>query len=251
MQIIPEIVSGVKEIYSDESIYIVAKEAQIPSVINKSSDKGTVVNFIAWKYSEKLKELFDRGITDLGLLNRLDNFTSGLMFGAFNIECLEKLRTTMLDGNIQKYYLAIVYGCLEKGIISYPLYKKTSKKMGVWANKRQTEAYKLINAETYYENICYFDDYSVLKVRIHKGARHQIRAHLDYIKHSIVGDPLYKKIFKENEVLTRKGQMLHAFGLDFKHPVTNKPLSFIADCPSDFSEFLLMHGVKKFNYGHT
>ena len=83
-----------------------------------------------------------------------------------------------------------------------------------------------------------YDDYTLLKVNIKTGRTHQIRVHLSYIKHPIIGDLEYGRKKKlKNENLHADRQLLHAYQLTIKHPVTKKSITFTAPMPDDIKQF--------------
>lgn len=232
----------VKEIYSDNVIFILEKDAGIPTVLNRKNNVPTVVDFILEKYSDRI----NTNLKDLGLISRLDTYTSGLLLGVFDNDSANYFNNEIKQKRLKKYYLAWVYGNVkpDEGKINYPLYNKTSKKMDVWPYDRNPKKYKLLAAETFYKVAKYVDNFTLLEILIYKGNRHQIRAHLDHINYSIVGDPLYKKASNSNFQLSinsddhisnrRNGQLLHAYKLELIHPTRKFKLEFVSEVPKDF-----------------
>lgn len=221
----------VEIIYQDDDI----------AVINKPS--GLVVHPAPGNYDKTLVNALLYHLNNLsgiggklrpGIVHRLDRDTSGIMIVAKNDKAHASLSHQLKERKIEKIYKAIVHGRLNQlsGRIetSFGRHPGDRKKMSTLKNASGTRL--AISEFEVEEN---YKDYTLVKVRIITGRTHQIRVHMSHIKHPVVGDALYGK---KKEKIHVGRQMLHAYSLGFIHPSTNKHMSFKADLPLDFTEFL-------------
>ena len=142
-----------------------------------------------------------------GIVHRLDEDTSGLIVIAKTQQAYEFLKQSFLDRSVEKEYLALVHGVPSKlhGMIDAPLEKVPLKqKMKVGSGKEALTEYSLVVSDP-------TGQFSLIRVKLHTGRTHQIRAHLSHISLPIVGDEVYGQ---KNGILKR--QFLHAFRLKFK-----------------------------------
>lgn len=217
------------------------------AVINKN--KGMVVHPAHGNWDKTLVNALMYHIKDLsgingelrpGIVHRLDKDTSGLIVVAKNDRAHRCLAQQIKDHSINREYLALVHGIISEnlGTIDAPIGRSKSdrKKMAVIADGRP--------AISKYQVIERFDNYCLLRVKLLTGRTHQIRVHFAYIKHPVVGDPLYgsaKKHFGLNS------QALHAFLLGFKHPATDEYMEFKTSLPEYMQEIVseLRYRTKK------
>lgn len=159
--------------------------------INKCNDTKVIRTLIS---------LFDHD-QEYGLLNRLDTVTSGLLYFAKTSEVYDQRKTWQAESKIEKYYLTKVRGDIQAQEIDVPLWHHTNGKRMIAADedllssrrKQKIKWWHLLPAHT--KVVSTTDGYT--KIRIYKGRRHQIRAHLAYIWHPITGETLYDE--DENE----------------------------------------------------
>ncbi len=171
-----------------------------------------------------------------GIVHRLDRDTTGVMVVAKNEKTMRALTSQFKLRETTKEYLALVWGHLN------PPAGRTETLIGRNPHDRKkmcTNPSVGRNAITHYETIKVFTDTSLLRVRIETGRTHQIRVHMAYLGHSIVGDPQYGRS-RPNilPVPVPPRQMLHAARLSFLHPSTGKPMTFEAPFPPDMSALL-------------
>lgn len=202
-------------IYEDENITVVNKSANMPTHQSINHYTDTLANALAYRYRDK--PYVFRAV------NRLDRNTSGIVVTANSRRYADILTSKLQNGDFTKEYIAIVEGRVsEGGIIDAPIKRAENtimlrevKEGGEWAI-------------TEYTPILFCDEISVLRVRPITGRTHQIRVHMKYIGHPIVGDDLYNK---ESGLIDR--QALHAFSLDI-----DGIGKFTAPIPSDMDSLI-------------
>jgi len=170
-----------------------------------------------------------------GVVHRLDKDTSGVIVIALDDKAYYGLVEMFKKRQIKKEYLAIVYGGLKgRGTITLPIGRAEHDR-----KKMSTRAKRAKEAITEWEVIENFQNYTLLKVRIITGRTHQIRVHFSAIGHPLLGDKTYGKktyIEKGNKKIPVLRQMLHAWSIEFKHPVTGKTLQFESTLPEDMKK---------------
>ncbi|MHC4192801.1 MAG: RluA family pseudouridine synthase [Planctomycetota bacterium] len=231
-------------VYEDQDIIVLNKQADMIVHPARGNTHGTLVNALAF-YSDKLSS--GTGEFRPGIVHRLDRNTTGAMVVAKNDTAQWRVAKQFERRQIMKSYLAVVHGTpeLTADRISAPL--------GVHPRIREKYAIRPDvgkEAITFYEVLESFRGFSLLRLNPKTGRTHQIRVHLSYIKHPIVGDDMYggKLIYPwqlqdtepaaQDPVITRCA--LHASTLEFKHPRTNEALKFEAPLPKDMQVLLDM-----------
>jgi 23S rRNA pseudouridine1911/1915/1917 synthase len=175
------------------------------------------------------------GVQRPGLVHRLDKDTSGLLVVAKSDLAYRSLVRQLKTRSLSREYLGIVKGTLEdKGTVDAAIGRHASarKKMAVRAELGKPSI-------THFVSMRSNEEVSLLHLKLETGRTHQIRVHLSYIHHPILGDSIYGG---ESDLAGR--QMLHAFRLSFKHPKTGITRSFYAAPPEDFLKCLKKTGLK-------
>ena len=223
-------------IHEDKAIIIINKPAGLVVHPGAGNQKHTLVNALL-HFDEKLDVL-----PRAGIIHRLDKDTTGIMIIARTIESYTYLVNELQKRNIKRNYKAIICGQLVAGgvienkIGRHPVHRT---KMAV------TDKGKL--ATTHYRIIKKFQHYTYLDIRLGTGRTHQIRVHMNNEKHPIIGDPLYGKntfIKKGINASLRefiknfKRQALHAYNLEFTHPISKKIISLKAELPDDMNNLI-------------
>ena len=198
-------------VYEDDALLILNKPAGIathPSVLHFSD---SLSNGVKW-YFNSIK-LYKK----IRPVNRLDLNTSGLIIFAKNEYIQECLIKQMENKTFKKEYLAICTGIFKEkcGTINAPIARKNNSIIERCINTNGQSAI------THYSVIKEFDNLSLVKCTLETGRTHQIRVHMAYIGHSLLGDELYGKT---SDLINR--QSLHSFRLSFLHPISGKKVSF-------------------------
>lgn len=223
-------------LYEDDYLIVVNKPANMVVHPAESINSGTLVNALLYHTDNLSTVNSNRN----GIVHRLDKDTTGLIICAKNNETHLKLIDMFANREISKKYLAICNGVFknESGVINKPIgrHPVDRKKMAV-TDKNSKEAI------TEYSVIFRNDKFSFLDIKLHTGRTHQIRVHTASLNHPILGDKTYGS---KNEKINVSSQMLHAYKLEFYHPITNEKLLFYAKPPRIFLEVL-----KKIGYDFT
>lgn len=211
-------------LYEDEDLVVVNKPRGMvvhPAAGNRDQ---TLVNALL-AHCRELSGV--GGVMRPGIVHRLDKDTSGLLVAAKNDFAHLALARQLKERTMLRKYLALVHGRITPpgGVIDAPIgrHPVERKKMTVLASGRR--------AVTHYRVLEHVGSCTLLEVRLETGRTHQIRVHMQYIGHPVVGDPLYDK--KKREPAPLEGQALHAATLGFIHPRTGQYLEFTAPLPPE------------------
>lgn len=215
-------------VYQDDDIAVINKPKGLVVHPAYGNWEHTLVNALLY-HIKTLSSL--NGDLRPGIVHRLDKDTSGLMVVAKHDLAHRVLAGQIKSHTMQREYLAIVHGVIteNQGAIEAPVGRSRSdrKKMAVVKEGRL--------AITHYKVMERFEDYSLLRIRLVTGRTHQIRVHMQYIKHPVAGDPLYTS---RKAPGTATSQLLHAFFLGLIHPQNGKYLEFTTAMPSEFHQIL-------------
>lgn len=215
-----------KIIYEDEALLIIDKPAGIPvhpSILHytNSLSNGVKYYFDSINLKKKIRPV-----------NRLDRNTSGIVIFAKNQYIQECLIHQMQTKEFKKTYLAVVEGHLKKlnGTIDAPITRKENNiiERCVAENGEKSITHYKVLKQNFEKN------YDIVECLLETGRTHQIRVHLSYIGHPLIGDTLYGN---NSKYISR--QALHAYKVEFIHPITNKLTQFTSDLPKDFVSFII------------
>ncbi|MFC7281349.1 RluA family pseudouridine synthase [Apilactobacillus apinorum] len=212
-------------VYEDDDVLVVNKPQGMVVHPSAGHPNHTLVN--ALLFHSPLSTI--NGTYRPGIVHRIDKDTSGLLMIAKNNYAHESLSQQLKDKSNIREYIALVHGNIKEnsGVINAPIgrSKKDRKKQGIVDDGK--------NAVTHFKVLERFGgEYTLVSCILETGRTHQIRVHMKYIGHPLVGDPLYgpKNTIKGN------GQFLHAKKLGFVHPVTNEQLVFETPLPEIFEQ---------------
>lgn len=224
-------------VYKDPNFLVVNKPAGLlVHKTRKGKKELTLVDWLLENYPE-VKSVGDEPIIRPGIVHRLDKDTSGVMVIARNQETFNYLKSLFQKHQLQKTYLALVVGKVKEktGRIEKPIgIKAGTTKRTVFSEKMQKEAiteYKVIKFIKLKDK-----DFTLLEVMPKTGRTHQIRVHLAYIGHPVVGDKMYGGKRTEIEGLER--QFLHAQSVEFTS-LTGERLKFETETPEDLKALLM------------
>ena len=220
-------------VYEDDVLIVVNKPSGMVVHPSKGHYSGTLVNALLY-HSNSLSDSTSEEIYRPGLVHRIDKDTSGLLVIAKNNDIHQKLAQQIAENKMNREYIAIVDGHFahETGVIDAPLSRHQTNRL-----KRVVEKGGK-HAVTHFEVLDSFADYSLVSCRLETGRTHQIRAHMEFIKHPIVNDPLYHPKGKKTSEF---GQYLHARTLSFTHPISGETLAFQVEPPKEFDDFIRLN----------
>jgi 23S rRNA pseudouridine1911/1915/1917 synthase len=233
---IPELQSvGVKAekipldiVYEDDALLVINKPAGMVVHPGSGNYSGTLVNALLF-HCDNLSGI--NGVLRPGIVHRIDKDTTGLLMVAKDEETHRHLAAQLKAHTINRKYTALVRGVIEEdeGTVHAPIGRHPTKrkKMAVVARNSR-------KAVTHFTVLKRYPGYTLVEARLETGRTHQIRVHMNYIGHPVVGDSKYGR---EGE-LGSKSLMLHAAVLGFVHPVNNEYMEFKAPLPSHFREVL-------------
>ena len=210
-------------VYEDEDILVLNKPPYTVVHPTRGYPTGTLANGVLYYFNETNQNCIVR------LVSRLDMDTSGLIIIAKNQYAHMALSKEMQLNHLEKRYLAVVHGHLQKeeGTIDLPIFKPEDEE-SIFKRIIDERGQRSI---THYKVVKKFKDATLVECLLETGRTHQIRVHLSHIGHPIYGDTLYGYGEEEKELIQR--QALHAYGLDFKSPRTKEKLSLRAELPED------------------
>ena len=213
-------------VYEDDDVIVVNKPQGMVVHPSPGHPDHTLVN--ALLYHSPLSTI--NGEFRPGIVHRIDKDTSGLLMVAKNDDAHKFLSQQLKAQKSLRKYVALVHGRIneDSGVVNAPIGRspKDRKKQAVVADGR--------SAVTHFEVLERFDDYTLVSCRLETGRTHQIRVHMKYIGHPIVGDPLYGP----RKTIKGHGQFLHAQELGFEHPKTHELMVFSAPIPPIFEKTL-------------
>jgi len=223
-------------IYEDEDIAVVNKPAGLlihPVSLDKKIP--ALVNGLLFRFNQ-LSDI--NGFLKPGIVHRLDKDTSGLLIVAKNNLAHINIAGQFKDRQVLKKYLAVTEGEMseDEGIIERPIArgKYQRKKMRIDDNKGK-------NAKTYFKVLKRLHSHTFVILYPKTGRTHQLRVHMKYYGHPIIGDSKYGR---KSAFISR--QALHAFYIEFRHPRTKDRMHFKAPLPRDFKDLLIKLGIKEF-----
>lgn len=216
--------------YEDEHLLVINKPKGMVVHPAVGHPNHTLVNALLYYCgSEKLSSI--NGEFRPGIVHRIDKDTSGLLIVAKTNQAHRILAERLAEHEIVRTYYAVVHGVFteEKGTIDAPIGRDSSNR------QRMAISPKGKIAVTHFEVLENFQKTSFLKLELETGRTHQIRVHMQYLKHPIVGDTLYAP---KRLTYGFEGQALHAGQLRFVHPITQKEITVEAPFPEEFEALL-------------
>ena len=230
--------------YEDDHLIVLSKQAGLVCHPSDDHRDGTLVNALIYRYGAN--GLCDvQGEKDrLGIVHRLDMDTTGLMMAAKTNVAGEALMAAIQDHVIDRRYLALVHGVIsiERGMVDAPIARHATERtrMAIRDCESAREAITTFEVLRRFEPGPRDNGYSLIDCKLFTGRTHQIRVHMEYAKHPLVGDPLYTANRPKAETANRglKRQFLHSFKLSLDHPITGEHMEFEDDLPDDLQDVL-------------
>ena len=221
-------------IYEDDDVIVINKPYGMVVHPAAGNYDKTLVNALMW-HCEHLSSI--NGEMRPGIVHRIDKETSGLIIAAKNDTAHYGLLEEWQTKEVSRYYMALLHGRMVEpgGTIDAPIgrHPMDRKKMSVLPAKGK-------NAVTHYKVLERFSKYTLIEANLDTGRTHQIRVHMAYFKHPVVGDIIYgpKKWQKISGYPENTGHFLHSARMTFRQPITNQIITCTAPLPAEFSGFL-------------
>jgi len=205
-------------LYEDEDILVINNPADMPVHPSIGNYTNTLANGVAAYLDAKDEH------SPFRCINRLDRDTSGALILAKNAFSAAVLSTQMRNRQIRRTYLAVVEGITPpNGTIFAPISRVDDSVI-----ERHVDFLRGEPAVTHYERLEVKNEHSLLEIHLETGRTHQIRVHMGYIGHPLPADYLYHPVYD-----CFKRQPLHSLQLEFRHPVTDKPMCLLAPVSED------------------
>lgn len=230
--------------FEDDHLLVLSKQAGLVCHPSIEHDDGTLVNALI-HHCGAANLCNVQGEDDrLGIVHRLDRDTTGLMLAAKDDECGYALMEDIRDRAVDRRYLALVHGVIahDTGMIDAPIARAATERtrMAVRDVPSAREAVTTFRVLERFEHGPRDEGYTLIDCKLFTGRTHQIRVHMQYTRHPLVGDPVYAAGAPSSPGadLGLDRQFLHSFRLDFTHPVTGEELSFSDNLPADLQAAL-------------
>lgn len=231
IDVLPENIE-VEIVYEDNDVIVVNKPKGMVVHPGNGNYEGTLVNALMYSHKDKLSAI--NGLVRPGIVHRIDKDTSGILVVAKNDKAHKMLSDDFKVHNITRKYIAIVKGVLDKDNlkIDLPIGRDQNDRIKMAVTDKNSR-----NAVTYIKVLERFKKtgYTLIEAILETGRTHQIRVHMSYIGHPLLGDQVYSKGRNEFGI---NGQMLHAKTLGFNHPITKEYLEFNKELPEEFNAVL-------------
>ena len=216
-------------VYEDDDVIVVNKPTGLVVHPAPGHPDGTLVNALLHHCGDSLSGI--GGEKRPGIVHRIDRDTSGLIIAAKNDAAHLALSAQLKDHSLSRTYECLVTGNMKQdsGTVDAPIGRSSAdrKKMAVVPTGRR--------AVTHWEVVARYPGVTHLRCRLETGRTHQIRVHMAYIGHPILGDTVYGA---KKPVPGLTGQCLHATGLRFIHPRTGEPVELHCPLPPEFTAML-------------
>jgi len=217
-------------VYEDNDLLVVNKPAGMVVHPAPGNSSGTLVNALMYHCGDNLSSI--NGVIRPGIVHRIDKDTSGLLMVAKNDRAHSSLSQQLSEHSITRRYKTIVYNNIkeDEGTVDQPIGRDPKNRLRNAVTDQNSR-----HAVTHYKVLERFGKFTYVQAELETGRTHQIRVHMSYIKHPLLGDELYGPVKNKQGA---KRQMLHAGILGFVHPSTGEYLEFESPLPEDFEKVL-------------
>ena len=217
-------------VYEDDDVLVVNKPAGMVVHPAPGNMTGTLVNALMYHCGNNLSSI--NGVVRPGIVHRIDKDTSGLLMVAKTDRAHSSLSAQLSEHSITRKYRAIVYSNFkeDEGTVDAPIGRNPVNRL-----KNAVTDQNSRHAVTHYRVLERFGNFTYIEAMLETGRTHQIRVHMAYIHHPLLGDELYGPSKNKQGA---KRQMLHAQVLGFDHPVSGEYIEFEAPLPPDFTKVL-------------
>ncbi|HIW75158.1 MULTISPECIES: RluA family pseudouridine synthase [Gordonibacter] len=230
--------------FEDDHLMVLSKQAGLVCHPSVDHYDGTLVNALVYRCGAgnlcNVQGEDDR----LGIVHRLDRDTTGLMLVAKDNATGEALMADIRDRAVDRRYLALVHGVIahDTGMIDAPIARSANERtrMAIRDVPSARDAVTTFRVLERFEHGSRDDGYTLIDCKLFTGRTHQIRVHMEYAKHPLVGEPVYTSNAPKDAAANcgLERQFLHSFMLSFEHPMTGESLSFADNLPADLQGVL-------------
>lgn len=216
-------------VFEDDYLLVINKPQGMVVHPAPGNYSGTLVNALMHHCKGNLSGI--NGVMRPGIVHRIDKDTSGLLLVAKTDEAHSSLSEQIQNKTVKREYICVTEGLVKpkKGVIDAPIGRHHLNRLKMAVTPTNSK-----HAVTHFEVLEYFQNSSLVKCVLETGRTHQIRVHMQYIGHPVMGDPLYLKKNSHN----LPGQALHARCIGFIHPKTNEYMEFSAEEPEVFKNLV-------------
>ena len=217
-------------LYEDEDVLVVDKPKGMVVHPAPGHYSGTLVNAVMYHCQDHLSGI--NGVMRPGIVHRIDRDTTGSLIICKNDHAHREIAAQLKEHTITRKYRAIVHGVLKKdsGVVDAPVGRDPKERKRMAVNEKTGR-----HAVTHYLVLQRFQEYTYIECELETGRTHQIRVHMAYIGHPLLGDAVY---CHKKEPYHLEGQTLHAMVLGFMHPSTDRYLEVTAPLPAYFEHLL-------------
>lgn len=217
-------------VYEDEDIAVVDKPQGMVVHPAPGNYTNTMVNGLLF-HIKNLSAI--NGVIRPGIVHRIDKDTSGLLVVAKNDAAHHQLAQQFDAHTITRAYTAVVHGVIanDKGIVDAPIGRDPSNRKAMAVTERNNK-----RAVTHYQTVKRYEHVTHINLQLETGRTHQIRVHMKYIRHPVVGDRQYGYDMPLDKLF--EGQLLHACLLGFIHPRTHQYMEFYSEIPQYFYKII-------------
>ncbi|OAS13620.1 RluA family pseudouridine synthase [Paenibacillus oryzisoli] len=215
-------------VYEDSDVIVINKQRGLVVHPAPGHYSGTLVNALMY-HCKDLSGI--NGELRPGIVHRIDKDTSGLIMSAKNDKAHASLAEQLKAHTVNRKYIALVHGHIQhdQGTIDAPIGRDSHDRKMYTVTEKNSKT-----AVTHFVVIERFGDFSLVELKLETGRTHQIRVHMKFIGHPLVGDPMYGK----SKGMLMDGQALHAAILGFEHPRTGEWMQFEAPIPPDMEHLI-------------
>ncbi len=217
-------------LYEDDDVILVNKPKGMVVHPAPGHLTGTLVNGLMYHCKDQLSGI--NGVMRPGIVHRIDKDTTGVIIACKNDMAHQSLAQQLKDHTITRKYYAIVNGLIKdsEGTIDAPIGRSPSDRKKMCVNEKNGR-----RAVTHYRVLETFRHYTYIECQLETGRTHQIRVHMDYIHHPVLGDEVYGPM---RSPFSLEGQTLHAGVFGFIHPGTGEYMEITAPLPDYFEKIL-------------
>ncbi|MEC0242966.1 RluA family pseudouridine synthase [Paenibacillus dokdonensis] len=228
VEIVPEEIK-LDVAYEDSDVIVVNKPRGMVVHPAPGHSSGTLVNALMY-HCKDLSGI--NGELRPGIVHRIDKDTSGLMMAAKNDKAHASLAAQLKEHTVTRRYVALVHGNVshDQGTVDAPIGRDPQDRKMFTVSERNSK-----HAVTHFAVLERFGEYTLLELQLETGRTHQIRVHMKFIGHPLVGDPVYGR----SKGIKMNGQALHAKTLGFVHPSSGEYMEFTAPVPPDIEGLLV------------